>query len=346
MSILQDIIRKSISLGGLKCVKGLGVIPIFTEEVPEIPVLEPLESALGRGLARITETSPGGEVPFLLLENTGDCPIIILDGEELVGGKQNRIINTTLVVLASTIVKVPVSCIQAGRWRHEKAHFDSAGSVFRARSRAVQMATVSTNVLESGSFLSDQMAVWDEVNASLGELGVHSETSDFREGREKVANRLEEFVDAIPPIKNQIGSIFVNAQGVLGLEMLGTPALFAKVCGKVIRSFAFEVLSEPELNGASIEAATRWWDKILKSRVTGHTSPGTGVDIRVEAEDLIGSGLIWNGVVVHFSCYPYVRTETTRTSQSRHRQVSDGEICGHSLAIRRLFTRYGRTVIR
>ena len=318
MSIFQEVIPASISLGGLNCVKGLGTIPILTEMVPELEVLEPLESALKRGVARITETSPAGEVPFLMLENTGDCPIIILDGEEVVGGKQNRIINTTLVIPANTKVKIPVSCIQAGRWRHERADFESAGSVFRARSRAAQMATVTANVLESGSFLSDQMAVWDEVNASLGELGVHSETSDFREGREKVANRLEEFVEAIRPVENQIGAIFVNAQGVLGLEMLGTPALFAKVCGKVIKSFAFEVLSEPELNGTSIEAATQWWDKTLKSPFTRHASPGAGEDIRVGTEDLIGSGLIWNDAVVHFSCFPNVR-------RSNGRRISAGQ---------------------
>ena len=317
MSTLQDIIKTSTSLGDSQCVQGLGVIPILTKEVPEIPVLEPLELALERGSARITETSPAGEVPFLLLENTGDCPIIILDGEEVVGGKQNRIINTTLIILANTKVKIPVSCIQAGRWRHERADFESAGSVFRARSRAAQMATVTANVLESGSFLSDQMAVWDEVSTSLHELGVHSETSDFREGRERVAHRLEEFVEAICPAENQIGSIFIDAQGNLGLEMLGTPVLFSQVCDKVTRSFAFEVLGAPDLNEASIEAAPQWWDTILKSPFTQHASPAAGEDIRVGTEDLIGSGLIWNEVLVHFSCFPNALIKNDRPSQRR-----------------------------
>jgi hypothetical protein len=317
MSKLQDIIPVSIFLGNLQCVKGLGVIPILTEEVPELSVLEPLELALGRGVARITETSPAGEVPFLMLENTGDCPIIILDGEEVVGGKQNRIINTTLVIPANTKVKIPVSCVQSGRWRHEKADFESAGSVFRARSRAAQMATVTANVRESGSFLSDQMAVWDEVSETLGELGVQSATSDFREGRERVAHKLEEFVEAIRPAENQIGSIFLNARGVLGLELLGTPVLFSQVCEKVTKSFAFEVLSEPELDGVSIEAAKQWWDTILKSPFTQHVSPAAGEDIRVGTEDLIGSGLIWNDVVVHFSCFPNAPMENHRPSKRR-----------------------------
>ena len=68
--------------------------------------------------------------------------------------------------------------------------------------------------------------------------------------------------------ENQIGSIFINAQGILGLEMLGSPVLFSQVCDKVTRSFAFEVLGAPDLNGASSEAATQWWDTVLKSGFT------------------------------------------------------------------------------
>jgi hypothetical protein len=101
------------------------------------------------------------------------------------------------------------------------------------------MATVTANVRESGSFLSDQGAVWDEVSASLGELGVHSETSDFREGRERVADKLEEFVGAIRPIKNQIGSIFISAQGILGLEQGGkfSPSpVWLKACAAKART--------------------------------------------------------------------------------------------------------------
>jgi hypothetical protein len=322
MSTVQDIMKTSTYLGDLQRVNGLGVIPILAEEIPEIPVLEPLEFALERGLARITETSPAGEVPFLLLENRGDHPIIVLDGEELVGGKQNRIINTTVLILPYTSVKIPVSCVQAGRWRHERADFQSAGSVFRARSRAAQMLSVTANVIESGSFRSDQTAVWDEVSETLGELRVQSATSDFSEGRERIAHRLEEFVKAIRPAENQIGAIFINAHGILGLEVFGTPVLFSHACDKVIMSFAFEVLSAPDLNGASIEAVREWWDKILKSRVTGHDSPGAGVDIRVGTEDLIGSGLFWKGVLAHFNCFPNVRMENHRQSQ---RRASAGE---------------------
>ena len=194
--------------------------------------------------------------------------------------------------------------------------------MFRARSRAVQKATVTYDVRESGSFRSDQHAVWDEVSETLGELGVHSSTSDFGEGRERVAHRLEEFVEAIRPAENQIGAIFLNAQGILGLEMIGTPVLFSKVCDKVTRSFAFESLGAPDINGASTEAAKQWWHTVLQAGFTKHDSPGAGEDIRVGTEELIGSGLIWNQILMHFSCFPNMRRQSQRRASAGQRRRS------------------------
>lgn len=100
------------------------------------------------------------------------------------------------------------------------------------------------------------------------------------------------------------------------------PCFVSQVCDKVTRSFAFEVLGAPDLNGVSVEAVTQWWDTVLESRFTRHDSPGAGEDIRVGTEDLVGSGLIWNDVVVHFSCFPNVRMEDRRPN---HRRASAGQ---------------------
>ena len=58
----------------------------------------------------------GGSVPDLLVENRGDVRVLFLEGEELIGAKQNRILNTSVLVAAHTKVKIPVSCVERGRW--------------------------------------------------------------------------------------------------------------------------------------------------------------------------------------------------------------------------------------
>jgi len=63
--------------------------------------------------ARITEVTESGSVPFLQVANGADRPLLLLDGEELIGAKQNRILNTTVLVAGHTEVTIPVSCVES-----------------------------------------------------------------------------------------------------------------------------------------------------------------------------------------------------------------------------------------
>ena len=72
-----------------------------------------LEQAITRGTLTITEVSEAGSVPYLQAVNKGPWPVLIFDGEELVGAKQNRIANATILVGVGKTV-LPVSCVEAG----------------------------------------------------------------------------------------------------------------------------------------------------------------------------------------------------------------------------------------
>ena len=71
--------------------------------------------SLERNLILITEVDESGTVPELKVVNKSDTMILILDGEELVGTKQNRIVNTTLLIAGKDTVVIPVSCVEQGR---------------------------------------------------------------------------------------------------------------------------------------------------------------------------------------------------------------------------------------
>ncbi|HME96267.1 MAG TPA: DUF6569 family protein [Methylomirabilota bacterium] len=73
--------------------------------------------------SRVTEVSEAGTVAFLKVANDADQPLLLLDGEELIGAKQNRILNTTVLVAAHTEVTIPVSCVEQGRWGYRDRRF-------------------------------------------------------------------------------------------------------------------------------------------------------------------------------------------------------------------------------
>lgn len=321
---VSEMFQTNVSLVDAVFLHGLGVVPILAEGAVDLPAIDLLDEAIAKREVKITETTEAGEVPFLQLINEGDCPVLLLEGEELVGGKQNRIVNTTMIILPGNTIKIPVSCMEAGRWASRKEEFDSGKAIFRARSRAVHKQNVSMSLYREGTFRGEQGAVWDEVQLSLSELKAASPTSDFRAGRERVAHRIEEFVEGLRPVHGQIGAIFVSQAGILGAELLGTEELFGKAYEKIIRSFAFEVLSAKDLEEIPASAAEKWWSGALRAETSLHASPGAGEDIRCDSPNLIGSGLYWHETCVHFSCFP-VQRPSGNSTLPKTRRASAGE---------------------
>jgi hypothetical protein len=64
--------------------------------------------------------------------------VLILDGEELVGAKQNRIVNTTILVAAGAEIVIPVSCVEQGRWTYKSDAFSSKHRVMSPSIRKVK----------------------------------------------------------------------------------------------------------------------------------------------------------------------------------------------------------------
>ena len=86
-------IENSIQLGDPVEHRGIVIAPLFPRNDPRAEYLT-LEEALPLGF-RITEIDAAGSVPELLAFNPLETPVLLYDGEELLGAKQNRILNVT-----------------------------------------------------------------------------------------------------------------------------------------------------------------------------------------------------------------------------------------------------------
>ena len=89
-----------LELGSPITAANLTMYPLLLPE-ESAPGYLTLDEALAAGLASVTEVSESGSVPELLVKNGAAKPVLILDGEELVGAKQNRIVNLTILVAAA-----------------------------------------------------------------------------------------------------------------------------------------------------------------------------------------------------------------------------------------------------
>jgi hypothetical protein len=83
--------------------------------------------------------------------NDGVRPVLLLDGEEVIGAKQNRIINLTVLVAAGTTVQLPVSCVEQGRWSMQSLRFAEAGRTMFASGRARKMRDVTASLRQAAT---------------------------------------------------------------------------------------------------------------------------------------------------------------------------------------------------
>jgi hypothetical protein len=84
----------TLKQGGKQSHLNMTMIPLLSSDGGEPDYLT-LEEALAKGAVEITEVSQSGSVPDLKLIIKSPDKILIVDGEELVGAKQNRIVNAT-----------------------------------------------------------------------------------------------------------------------------------------------------------------------------------------------------------------------------------------------------------
>ena len=113
----------------------LTMIPILGHDQTEEDYLL-LDEALARGVLKVAEVSGAGSVPELRVENAAEHKVLILDGEELVGAKQNRVVNTTLLIAAASSTVIPVSCVEQGRWDYDSPDFRSELRMMPPEARA------------------------------------------------------------------------------------------------------------------------------------------------------------------------------------------------------------------
>src|SRR5215213_1159080 len=109
---LMHTIDSTIQLGETVEHRGAVIAPLFPRVSPRAAYVT-LEEALALGF-RVTEVDAAGSVPELLAVNPLDADVLLYEGEELLGAKQNRILNVTVLAASRSETRIPVSCVEEG----------------------------------------------------------------------------------------------------------------------------------------------------------------------------------------------------------------------------------------
>lgn len=132
--------------------------------------------ALEHGSLTIEEIDAEGSVPTLMVENRGAEPVLFIEGEELQGAKQDRIVNTSLLVPPGARMRIPVSCVEHGRWLFRSHRQMASGAHPTTMIRSALKASVARSLEEGFHAASNQAEIWDCVAQLHASHGVRSPT--------------------------------------------------------------------------------------------------------------------------------------------------------------------------
>jgi ARG and Rhodanese-Phosphatase-superfamily-associated Protein domain len=303
-SVIQGYLDK-VKVGRKQSHRNLAVFPLLSGYTTAFDYMT-LDEALAGGLIEVTEVSQGGTVPELKVVNKSPRMVLILDGEELVGAKQNRIVNTTILIQAKSTTVIPVSCVEQGRWNYRSPRFSSEERIMSPALRAMKAEHVRRSVRDTGTFRSDQGRIWEEISAKAHRLEAESPTMAMADLYQKERSSLSDYVKHFRPVEMQAGAVFLINGKVAGLESFGRPETLAKVFGKLVESYALDAVDWSEAgkndNPSGADVRTFLQDAVT-APVESHSSVGLGTDCRMGAERLAGFALVHEEQVLHLSVF-------------------------------------------
>lgn len=263
-----------------------------------------LEIGLDMGLVEITELNEQGSVGEVKVTNNAVTPLLLLDGEEILGSKQNRIINTTIIIPAKSEKIIPVSCVEANRWDYNTRKFHYSNNMATSRVRRDKLNSINQSLRKTNRYISDQNKVWENISQTEMELGVNSTTSALHDTYIQRDNTIQEYKKAFKIQQQQNGLIvYINGE-LAGFEIIYNSTRYKQYHDKLLKSYIIDAISKQQED--YVEEYVKKEDlinKIRKSKRETYESIGLGTDYRFEDEDIMGSMMLLENDIINASFF-------------------------------------------
>ena len=255
-----------------------------------------LDEARARGALTVVERDQAS-VPELIAENRGKTHVLLLAGEILVGGKQNRVLREDLLLPPRSGPRnIAVYCVEQGRWNEGRKDFESRSSVVQP--------SVRSKVLRRA----EQGRIWSDVASASRQLQAPSPTGsyqavydapDVRLHLEQATRGLEGAAPA-----GAVGAAVFVGPSLVGVDTFHGDGLFAREWPKLLRAYALDAYRAAP-GGWDEGAARTRLDGLLRgaARVEGtlRGSAGVGRLFEFALDKHRGAALLFDGRAVHLA---------------------------------------------
>jgi hypothetical protein len=293
---------EGVRYGEPRSFSGLTLVPLFSaHRAPFEYVL--LATAIETGTAAVEEVG-AGSMPTLRVVNRGAMPVLLVGGEHLVGVKQNRVLNTTILAPEQSALDIPVSCVEQGRWGAPQGHARPASPLLYADVRAKKTAAVTASVRRSGLYAANQAAIWHDVAQKFSDLAVPaSPTFAMHAAYEHRASDIGLYVKNLPWQSGQTGVVAAVGRRIVCADVFDRPESLQGLWDRLVPSYAVEALSRPADGAATAAEARTFLYEATMGQVSRHPAIGRGDDLRITAGTVVGAALEAGGTIIHLSLF-------------------------------------------
>ncbi|MEO0137670.1 MAG: DUF6569 family protein [candidate division WOR-3 bacterium] len=234
------------------------------------------------------------QINTIIFDNKGNSPVLMLDGEELTGAMQNRIIAQSFIAQARTQSRVPVICAEAKRW--ETIGGFKTGYCSYPRVRSILASSMSKN-------LNTQSEVWKEIERKLTVTRTKSRTSSMHEIFDNLNEEIDRYLEGFEGLNsNTVGFIGVAGRQILGCDIFCSPDVYHKFEKKLLRSYALDAIEHQTTRGTGVEVES-FLTHLIKS-LSKNEQDARMQHLRFKSKNLVGQMVLYKGTPVHISAFP------------------------------------------
>jgi hypothetical protein len=263
-------------------------------------------AAIAKNMVEVNEINESGSVNNLYVINHSENMVFFMDGDILMGAKQNRVLNTSILLAANSKHKLPVSCVEQGRWRRNSEKFASSEFISPSKLRAQKAKDVKENLKNKMGYYADQGQVWREVGDYQTAYSIASPTSSLGDVYGEMKNNFDKFISVfrISDAANGM-AVFVNHK-LMNIEIFNRTDIYAEYFPKVLNGTAMEAFRIKPADDLLKEAEGfyvmhEFMDKVEALPKDIHPGSALGEEKRFETSEATGFSLEYEKELIHFT---------------------------------------------
>ena len=280
--------------------------------------------AVKNELVQVKEVSQSGSVNELFVFNLSDKFVFFMDGDILIGAKQNRVLNTSVLLAPNSKINLPVSCVEQGRWDNLSFLFHSSDNIAPSKLRANKARAVKESQERKEGSRANQYEVWSDVEEYAFSLKSPSPSMNLNYIYEKNRDSFDDFMKAFSIDQDANGLAVFTDNKLLFMDLFNRTDIYNEYFPKLLKSSAMEIsLLEQKEN--KIEQPEAYYktntllDSVHSSLFTIHRGVGVGEEKRFSREDVTGFILNYNEHLVHLTALNIERKNEGKDDHRRNR---------------------------